>query len=128
MNQGLAESCARARRRLMWALRARCRQLGYALAEHGSMRRDIDLVAIPWTHDAVPALVLVRELQATVRLWNGGIAVIVNDIAAAPTDFTRRSPQPKPHGRLAWSIHLGGGPYLDLSVMPRRRRPRHPRW
>ena len=25
----------------------------------------------------------------------------------------------KPHGRLTWSFHVGGGPYLDLSVMPR---------
>ena len=27
-------------------------------------------------------------------------------------------PGMKPHGRLCWSFHLGGGPYIDLSVMP----------
>ena len=34
------------------------------------------------------------------------------------------APAKKPHGRLAWSIHLGrhGNLYLDVSVMPRRPR------
>jgi len=27
-------------------------------------------------------------------------------------------PTKKPHGRLAWSFHMGAGPYVDLSVMP----------
>jgi len=33
--------------------------------------------------------------------------------------FQNGCPGMKPHGRLCWSIHLGSGPVLDISVMPR---------
>lgn len=91
------------------AARARARELGYALAVHGSERRDLDLIAAPWTDEAVSAGELAHEIAIAV----GGFI---------PTDETGsadRNPTSKPHGRLAWSIHLGGGPYIDLSVMPR---------
>jgi hypothetical protein len=77
------------------------RSCGYALAVHGSMKRDLDLVAIPWTDRAVSAEQLVEALRSQA----GG---------AVPN-----GPTEKPHGRRAWSILLGGGPYLDVSVMPR---------
>jgi hypothetical protein len=92
---------------------ARARELGYALALHGSLTRDADMVAVPWTDAAVPA----EELAAAMIEESGGFIVHRED--ADPYDYTRRNPQPKPHGRLAWSIHLGGGPYIDLSVTPR---------
>jgi hypothetical protein len=38
---------------LIEPLRAVARSLGYALTVHGSLVRDIDLVAVPWTSDAV---------------------------------------------------------------------------
>ena len=75
---------------------------GYALTVHGSLARDFDFVAIPWTEEACPA----EELAEAIRARCGGIVV----------DLT--NPCPKPHGRLAWKFHLGGGPYVDLSVMP----------
>lgn len=86
---------------------------GYALAVHGSMSRDLDLVAIPWTDDAKSAEDLVEAIRAG---FNG---VIKNDPNAPVGDYINRNPKPKPHGRLAWSIYLGAGPYIDLSVMPR---------
>lgn len=39
------------------------RPLGYAIAVHGSMRRDLDLVAVPWTDDAAPAENLVEAIR-----------------------------------------------------------------
>lgn len=84
----------------------RARQLGYALCIHGSMTRDLDLVACPWTYDAVPPFDLAQALCEEV-----GGAIDPHDIG---------NPTGKPHGRLAWRIHCGGGPYIDLSVMPRR--------
>ncbi len=83
----------------------RARELGYALCIHGSMTRDLDLVACPWTDDAAPAEELVYALRDEVH---GAIE---------PADVA--DPTGKPHGRLAWRIHCGGGPYIDLSVMPR---------
>lgn len=77
---------------------------GYALTVHGSLARDFDFVAIPWTEDARPA----EELAEAIRARVGGFV-------HPPEEFPRH----KPHGRLAWSIHLGSGPYIDLSVMPR---------
>lgn len=76
---------------------------GYALALHGSMARDLDLVAIPWTVDAVDAETLALTLCAAVD----GL-IVEGD-----------NPTAKPHGRLAWAIILDAGAYVDLSIMPR---------
>lgn len=91
----------------------RAREVGYCIAVHGSLARDLDLVAVPWVEEAIPA----EELAQLVAMYLGG--TIETDWGAQPGDFSKRNPQPKPHGRLAYSIQLGGGPYVDLSVMPR---------
>jgi len=31
------------------------RDCGYAIAPHGSLARDLDVIAVPWTEDAVSA-------------------------------------------------------------------------
>ena len=94
------------------------REVGYSIAVHGSMVRDLDLVAIPWTEEAVSAERLILHLMTAVdgRLRNGGRK-------KEGTDEWERvhgsEPAAKPHGRLAWSIHIGHeGLYLDVSVMP----------
>jgi hypothetical protein len=93
---------------------AKARSMGYAIAVHGSMVRDVDLIAIPWTDNAVSARELVKAIAA---ICNGYLA------QSKPEEGGRyRVPMIKPHGRLAYSIHLGGGPYIDLSVMPRKRK------
>lgn len=78
------------------------RDCGYTLALHGSMRRDLDLIAVPWIEEAVTA----EEL--------------VSRIMASSSSFGRKTESAvcKPHGRRCWILHLGGGPYIDLSVMP----------
>lgn len=91
---------------------AAAHKMGYAIAVHGSMKRDLDLIACPWVTKAATA----EELVEAIREAVGGF--MLND-GTDPNDYTRRNPQPMAHGRLAWSIHLGGGPYIDLSVMPR---------
>lgn len=82
------------------------RECGYALGLHGSMARDLDLIAVPWIEDATDADTLVARL---VEACGGFLR----------EERAQRDPVARPHGRLAWSIHLGGGPYIDLSVMPR---------
>lgn len=131
---GLAKR-ARAKYRLLIApLRAAAQKAGYALTVHGSLARDIDLVAVPWTREAVSGNELAERLIRTVRRLLGERTKNIarwHDRRGLPTEaFSRglvRSPgpgkrrtQPKPHGRRVWVIHLGGGPYLDISVMPRR--------
>lgn len=90
------------------------REHGYALAIHGSMATDFDLLACPWTDGASDAETLVESLRETI---SGNI----------PDESEwSANPAKKPHGRLAWTIYpsaeLGEqriGPYLDVSVMPR---------
>ncbi len=103
--------------RLIGPLREKARELGYALAVHGTLKRDIDLVAAPWTAEAVEARVLAEAVRDTARLHNLGIAHH-KGVEDEPF-FHAGCPGLKPHGRLCWSYHLGGGPYLDLSVMPK---------
>lgn len=88
---------------------------GYALAVHGSMKRDFDLLAAPWTPEAGDPLLMVMEMKMAVQgVWmNHEVDHLVKT----------GNPSDKPHGRRAWSIHLTdegcNGPYLDISVMPR---------
>jgi hypothetical protein len=89
-------------------LREVAKQHGYALAVHGTMARDLDLVACPWTEDAVAGAVLAEALRRKLELCSGDVwsFEIGNGV--------------KPHGRIAWTIvpHCGGGMYVDLSIMP----------
>jgi len=77
---------------------------GYAIGVHGSMKRDLDLIAVPWIENPSSPESLVKAIEIAVSGY----------ILEPP----RGLPVAKPHGRLAWSIHLGGGPFIDLSVMP----------
>lgn len=100
---------------LIEPLREKARELGYALTVHGSLKRDIDLVAIPWTDQAVPARTLAEAIRETAHVVNGAALMREDD------PWHREGcPGLKPHGRLVWTFHLGGGPYIDLSVMPRK--------
>lgn len=105
---------------LVPALREVARRHGYALAVHGSLERDIDLVAAPWRDGATDAATLVAAFYAVVETvlgyatWAGGWTP--KEKFAPPTG-SLPNPNKKPHGRLGWSI-LCGGPYFDISVMP----------
>lgn len=103
-----AECCMRAYVALIEPIRKVGRQFGYAIAVHGTLARDIDLVAIPWTEEAVDAEILVEAVAALVKAHEGGSFGFID----------KDCPRAKPHGRRAWSIH-GWAFYIDLSVMPR---------
>lgn len=100
------------------------REVGYAIAAHGSLVRDLDLIAVPWTEEAVSPERLIMHLTAAVdgRIRNGGKRVKKEGSDEEVWERTHGSePTAKPHGRLAWAIHLGhNGLYVDVSVMPRR--------
>lgn len=89
-------------------LRAIARNLGYALTVHGSIKRDIDFVAIPWTEEAVSDEVLAEALRAETEIICG----------FSPFGSDGPWPRSKPHGRKCWTIHINGT-YIDLSVMPK---------
>lgn len=98
------------------------REHGYALAVHGSLNTDCDLIAVPWTEEAAEALTLIKALKGAV-----GAGTFKLDQELDEQFWPDCAPTPKPHGRVAYSLHFtdrgSDGPYLDVSVMPRV--PRH---
>lgn len=77
---------------------------GYALGLHGSLNRDMDLIAAPWAHIASDAETLVKDIAANIYIHRVDMIVC---------------PEDKPHGRKAWCICLGIGAVIDISIMPR---------
>ena len=85
--------------RLIWKVAREC---GYAVGLHGSMKRDCDLIAVPWTDEAVIAFELIDRLCAALN------ATVVGPVAG------------KPHGRLGWNLQVDGYvKVIDISVVPR---------
>lgn len=89
---------------LLPVLREVARQCGYAIAVHGSLERDIDLVAIPWCDMAMTTDYLIDRLYGVVQVVLGPATL---DDAVV-----------KPHGRKALTMRFCGHHYIDLSVMP----------
>lgn len=91
------------------AMRLTAQDAGYALTVHGSLNRDIDIVAVPWREYNV------ADADRLVILLAGAIAGVTG----------RCNPEKgwteKPHGRLAkillvWCGENTGS--VDLSIMP----------
>lgn len=81
------------------------REHGYALAVHGSLARDMDLIAVPWVDqpsepqvvvDAIISQFSIRQLKVPEK-W-----------------------ETKEHGREVTTLSIGFGEcFIDLSFMPR---------
>jgi len=79
------------------------KQCGYALIQHGSMTRDIDLLAVPWVEGAVTPKGLIRML----------CSVNPNKIFVEEHQKITE----KPFGRLCQVIYIAGADtYIDLSI------------
>lgn len=91
-------------------MRRAAKDAGYALAVHGSLNRDIDLVAIPWTDRQIwTADALVKSLIGALR----GVVGRAHCHDKEPTQ--------KPHGRIAYTLLAWVGENsasIDLSIMP----------
>lgn len=109
--------CLALYRKLFGRLRNVAGQLGYALLSHGSNRRDIDLVAIPWTGPAADPQDLAEAIRVEAETITGRCFWAPEESVAY---FRMGCPGLKDHGRLVFALHLLGswGPYIDLSVMP----------
>ena len=87
------------------------RQHGYALAIHGSLQTDLDLIAVPWVEDAAPAEQLITALYG-----HCGACL------PATREKEIHAPEAKPHGRRAWNLYMLAGAKVDVSVLPRQER------
>lgn len=78
-----------------------CQSHGYALAVHGSLARDFDLVAIPWIEHPDPFEDVLKHITEEFAI------TVIGD------------PGLKPHGRVAHTLSIGfGSCSADISVMP----------
>lgn len=78
------------------------REVGYSVAIHGSLKRDVDLVAVPWTSEAKDWLILVDTL------CHGLNASLVGEW------------ERKPYSRVAVTLQINGYyKQIDLSITPR---------
>ncbi len=88
---------------------------GYLAAPHGTLKRDLDIIAVPW-------------IECASTPWE--LANAIAEAVGCPQQIGPPSSN-KPHGRVAWSIILwnckrtrdeiraGYVPWVDLSVMPK---------
>jgi hypothetical protein len=90
----------------MWQdLRSAALDCGWALALHGSLNRDMDIMAMPWTEAAKSA--------------DDMIAALKNCFSDDPNKGEKVQPKQGPNGRLIYSISIWADFYLDVSVMSR---------
>ena len=77
------------------------REHGYALAVHGSLGRDMDLICIPWIESPSDPGDVVKAITSKFHIRTVG------------------DPDTTHHGRERWTISVGFGECLiDLSFMP----------
>ena len=107
--------CGEYSRLLIEPLREVAKSHGYAMGVHGSLRRDIDLIAVPWVAQTSTPKVLAYAIRSKCEELVG---TAFQHALERSEFFMTGCPGGKPHGRLCWSFHLGGGPYIDLSVVP----------
>ncbi|MER8999987.1 hypothetical protein NKJ52_20685 [Mesorhizobium australicum] len=82
------------------------RKHGYAMAVHGSVARDLDLICIPWIDDADDPQAVVDE--------------ITSRFAIKETD---KPPRVREHGRIVYTLLVSFGDcFIDLSFTPRAAR------
>lgn len=85
--------------------RAIALECGYALALHGSMVNDMDILAVAWTDKAVPHKELVCKINDRIgkTVWS---------------EHNLKTAGDKPHGRIAYTLSIMGDWYIDLSIIP----------
>jgi len=76
---------------------------GYNLTIHGSMNRDLDLIAFPWNEEILPYEDMIKEMSELI-----GGEILLNDDMRLYSD--------KPHGRIVYIISLNRA---DLNYLSR---------
>lgn len=77
---------------------------GWAVALHGSLSSDMDIMAMPWVEDSVSFKELTEKIS---KLF------VDNDLS----ELYEISYDEKPHGRIVATIPIFGDFYLNISTM-----------
>ena len=85
-------------------LRNAAMDCGWALGLHGSLSKDMDIMAMPWAEDAKP----VEEM----------VDSIINCFTDNPFNDISKTPHyDKPNNRVVYTIHIWKDFYLDINVI-----------
>lgn len=78
-------------------------ECGYSLALHGSMARDMDMIAVPWVDEAKTPDELVAAISNCIdgTVWK---------------EHHLLDRHEKPHGRMSYTISIMGDWHIDLSI------------
>jgi hypothetical protein len=85
------------------ALKDIAKEHGYNLVVHGSMARDLDLIAIPWIDEPKPELELINSISKYMNGWT----------TDAPALFLHGK---LPGGRNTYIIQLNRGGYMNTGT------------
>lgn len=88
---------------LLNSFRKAALECGYSLALHGSMARDMDMIAVPWVEDAKTPDELVIAISDCIdgTVWK---------------DHHLFDRHEKPHGRISYTLSIMGDWQIDLSI------------
>ena len=81
---------------------------GWALALHGSLSRDMDILAMPWVENATDADTLINTIIE--KCFEDNII----------SQYGKKIVTNKPHGRKCYLIPIYEDIYLDISIMDNR--------
>jgi len=90
-------------------IREVARKSGYAVGVHGSLTRDLDLIAVPWIEDCVEPEALAHRIETAICKHPHENEYYYKEITNNVTK--------KPHGRITFAIYVGVYAYIDLSVI-----------
>lgn len=82
---------------------------GYNLVLHGSLNRDMDLIAIPWSEDIRDVDDMINEFCEYI----GGKIQLFNCKREDNGSITGDRFTPKPHGRIVYVINIFRGGYFE---------------
>jgi len=89
-------------------LREKALDCGWALALHGSMNSDMDIMAMPWTEDAKPADYMIGKLTEVFWDENNDQDLLHHVIKTVGE---------KPNGRVVYTLPIFDTFYLDINVI-----------
>lgn len=87
-------------------LRNAAMDCGWALGLHGSLASDMDIMAMPWVEEAVPADNMIKNLESCFS---------ENKLSQQLTH--KSGIGDKPNNRVVYTIHIFKDFYLDINVI-----------
>jgi len=85
------------------ALKEIAKEHGYNLVVHGSMNRDLDLIAIPWVDDPKDEMEMINAMSQYMNGWTSDSkSIFLNNVL--------------PGGRNAYVIQLNRGGYMNTGT------------